>query len=136
MGAPTKSQNIYGWGLRILAIIPFINDRDLIPFWLETFVTFTIKLLYAKYTKNTAPAIEIAPRIKSKSDNFSKIKMLNITIGILDSKGDIAIFIPSLLLCNNVSDITKVNKGPGIIPADNPITAPEIINVIDWYIAY
>ena len=36
-----------------------------------------------------------------------------------------AIAIPAFLFCLSVSETTKVNNGPGEIPAANPKTAPD-----------
>lgn len=48
------------------------------------------------------------------------------TIGKSDKSGTKAIFIPSFLLYFIVSVITKINNGPGDIPATNPNVIPVI----------
>jgi hypothetical protein len=71
------------------------------------------------------------PSIRLKFANFDKTKMDNNTIGKSVRIGAHATIIPSFLLCFTVSEMTKVNKGPGNIPATNPNNIPEIKNGID-----
>ena len=70
--------------------------------------------------------MEIIPNTKSELAIFERMKMVNNTIGISVINGATAIFIPSVLLCLRVSEMTRVNKGPGDIPAVSPNTAPMV----------
>ena len=75
--------------------------------------------------------MDIVPSAKSASDNFVRIKTDAITIGISVRIGAMAIAIPAFLLCLSVSETTKVNNGPGEIPAANPKIDPERRNSND-----
>ena len=66
----------------------------------------------------------------SKLAILERMKMVSKTIGISVISGAIAIFTPSVLLCLRVSEMTRVNKGPGDIPAVSPNTAPIVRYVI------
>jgi hypothetical protein len=74
--------------------------------------------------------MEITPNIISELAIFERKKMVNSTIGISVINGARAIFTPSALLCLRVSDMTRVNRGPGEIPAVSPKTAPIVRYVI------
>ena len=74
--------------------------------------------------------MEIKPKTMSELAIFERMKMVNNTIGISVIKGATAIFTPSVLLCLRVSEMTRVNRGPGDIPAVSPKTAPMVRYVI------
>ena len=74
--------------------------------------------------------MEITPKIISELAIFERMKMVNNTIGISVIRGATAIFTPSVLLCLRVSEMTRVNRGPGDIPAVSPNTAPIVRYVI------
>ena len=74
--------------------------------------------------------MEIIPKTISELAIFDRMKMVNSTIGISVINGATAIFTPSVLLCLRVSEMTRVNSGPGDIPAVSPKTAPMARNVI------
>ena len=65
------------------------------------------------------------PSTKPAPDNFVKTRTDAVTMGISVRIGAMAITIPALLFCLSVSETTKVNNGPGEIPAANPKTAPD-----------
>jgi len=92
---------------------------------------FIVKLSYARCAIKNAPRIDIDPSTKLKPDSFFRIKTDNNIIGTSVKTGALAIIIPSFLLCFKVSEITKVNNGPGDIPAARPRSAPDIRNVMD-----
>jgi hypothetical protein len=58
-------------------------------------------------------------------DIFDKMSRVTKTIGKSVMMGAIATFIPSFLLCFNVSEITNVNNGPGDTPRVKPKMIPE-----------
>jgi hypothetical protein len=70
------------------------------------------------------------PSTISKLAIFERIKRVSSTMGISVINGAMAIFRPSLLLCLRVSEMTRVNRGPGDIPAVSPKTAPIVRYVI------
>jgi hypothetical protein len=74
--------------------------------------------------------MEITPSIELKFDNFVSIKIVISTMGTSVTRGAIATLNPSFLLYFRVSDITRVSKGPGEIPAANPKTMLENKNGI------
>ncbi len=74
--------------------------------------------------------MEIIPKTISKLDILERRTMVNSTMGISVINGATAIFTPSLLLCFRVSEMTRVNRGPGDIPAVSPNTAPMVRYVI------
>ena len=92
---------------------------------------FIVKLSYARYAITNAPRIDIVPSTKLKPDSFFKIKTDSNIIGTSVKTGALAIIIPSFLLCFKVSEMTRVNNGPGDIPAAIPSSAPESRNVMD-----
>jgi len=94
---------------------------------------FIVKLSYARYAIKNPPRIDIAPSAKLKPDSLFRIKTDSNIIGTSVKTGVLAIIIPSFLLCFKVSEMTKVNNGPGDSPAARPNNAPEIRNVMDSY---
>ena len=73
-----------------------------------------------------APHSDIRPTIDSKWDSREKMIVVAKTIGISVISGAHATLIPSFMLYCSVSLITKINKGPGEIPALKPKIIPEI----------
>ena len=135
VGAPTAIQKRYGCGFKKFVIIPFLKDCAL-TFCRFNSMPFIVMLSYARYTINNAPEIDIVPSTRLKLDSFAKTKTDSNTIGISVRIGALATNIPSFLLCLIVSEMTKVNKGPGDIPATNPNNIPEIKNGRDSIIKY
>lgn len=53
--------------------------------------------------------------------------------------GELATIIPSFLFFINVSEITSVNKGPGVIPETKPKKIPIIkksLSIIESYLEF
>jgi hypothetical protein len=92
---------------------------------------FMVKLSYARYAIKNAPRIDIDPSTKLNPDSLFRIKTDSNIIGTSVNTGALAIIIPSFLLCFKVSEMTKVNNGPGDNPAARPNNAPEIRNGMD-----
>ena len=115
VGAPIVIQKRYGCGLKIFVIIPFPRDCILM-FCRSNPMPFMVKLSYARYAIKKAPRIDIDPSTKLKPDRFFRMKTESNIIGISVKTGVLAIIIPSFLLCFKVSEMTKVNNGPGDIP--------------------
>jgi hypothetical protein len=59
-----------------------------------------------------------------------KINIIPSTIGKSARSGAIATLIPSILPCLRLSEITRVNNGPGISPLLRPKTIPEMKKLI------
>ena len=130
VGAPIVIQKRYGCGLKMFVNIPFPRDCILM-FCISNPMPFMVKLSYARYAINKAPRMDIEPSTKLNPDRFFRMKTESSITGISVKTGVLAIIIPSFLLCFKVSEMTKVNNGPGDIPAARPNNAPEIRDVMD-----
>lgn len=110
--------------------MPFFNDFGLF-FCAPKSNAFVVIVSYPRYAKKIPPRNEIRLSMMLKCDILEKIKEATTIIGRSVIKGATAIFIPSFLLCFNVSVITSVSSGPGEIPAVKPKKAPMVKNVAE-----
>ena len=84
----------------------------------------------ARKIRYIAPARDMRPITKLISFNFETINKDTRTIGKSDKIGTKAILAPSLLPYFNVSEIMKVNNGPGVNPPLKPNIIPAVSNEI------
>jgi len=104
--------------------MPFLSDASFVCRVLIS-ISFTVMFLVCQISYNKAPKMDIVPAQNRIRIILPARRTETVTTGMSVRTGAIAIAIPAFLFCLSVSETTKVNSGPGEMPAANPKTAPK-----------